>query len=264
MKPASPAVAADAKASWKNANKFAQAGKIDAVANLARQRVYVFSGANDKTVRTVVVDQVRKYYLLAGVPEERINYVTSPEAGHAIATQSAADLPCSATGSPYINNCGFIQSHQLLSFIYPDKAEPPNTGRLSGEIIKFDQGEFIKGSRASMDADAFVYVPQYCKANSCAVHVALHGCLQGASVIGDRFYKRTGYNEFADANAVIVLYPQARTSTGVPPNPLGCWDFWGYSSEDQKKPAFFTREAPQMSAILAMIERLGQAPATQP
>lgn len=264
MSPATPAVAADGRTSLRNATAFSNAGLIDPVARLARQRVYLFSGANDGTVKTVVADAVQQYYSLAGVPEERLRYHKSAQAGHAIATANPRDLPCEASSTPYINNCGFIQSHELLRHIYPDKKEAPNTGALGGDLIRFDQSEFVRGRRSSMDAEAYAYIPRACRAGGCAVHVAFHGCRQGASVIGSTFYQGTGYNEFADANALIVLYPQAHPSESIPANPRGCWDFWGYSSDNPGKPNFHTREGAQMSAVVAMIERLGQAAAAQP
>lgn len=264
MSPLAPSVGADARVSWKNALRFAAAGKIDPVANLARQRVYIFSGGGDRTVKTMVVDQVEQYYRLAGTPAQSIRYHKDASAGHSIITKAAGDVACPMTLAPFINNCGFVQSHELLRHIYPQKKSAPITAAAQGEIIQFNQSEFVKGTRSSMDQDAYVYVPKYCKSNRCIVHVALHGCLQGAGRIGARFYTGTGYNEYADQNKMIVLYPQAAVSTGVPPNPQGCWDFWGYSSEDQNAPSFFTQGAPQMSAIVAMVRRLGQARSAQP
>jgi len=40
--------------------------------------------------------------------------------------------------------------------------------------------------------------------------------------------KETGLNEVAEANDIIILYPQARKSSTLPMNPKGCWDWWGY------------------------------------
>ena len=34
-------------------------------------------------------------------------------------------------------------------------------------------------------------------------------------------------------------------------NPLGCWDWWGYSGSD-----YLTRAGPQIKAVRAMIDRL--------
>ncbi len=268
MTPASPAVAADGSQSWRNAQQFSSEQKIDPVNNLARQRVYIFSGSNDTTVKTVVVDQVAKYYQLAQVPSTNIVYNNTTVAGHSIVTARPSDVVCAITAAPYINDCGFTQSQVLLKHIYPGAAQQP-AAYPSQATLRFSQREFIKGTRTSMDDSAYAYIPAACQRSSCAVHVALHGCEQGAAVIGDRFYNGTGYNEFADANNMIILYPQVRPSNGIPPNPKGCWDFWGYSSEDQSQPTFYTRDAPQMKAIMAMIARLAQprpviASSTQP
>lgn len=262
MSPPSAAAAADGKTSFHNATTFAQQGLIDPVAQLARQRVYLFSGAKDNTVKAVVVDAVQQFYALAGVPAGQLRYHKNPDAGHGFITANPENAPCESTGAPYINNCGFSQADELLRHLYPDKREPASQGALRGELLQFDQREFIQGTRSSMDDTGFAYIPQACRAGGCAVHVAFHGCRQGASVAGPAFYG-SGYNEFADRNTLIVLYPQVHPSSGVPANPLGCWDFWGYSGEDAGKPGFHTRAAPQMAAVMAMVARLGQT-ARQP
>lgn len=256
MAPAIPAVAASGALSLANATRFAAAGLIDPVQNLARQRVYAFSGASDRTVKTIVVDQVRQYYLMAGARPEQILYRKHPDAGHAIMMKDDDDVPCASTAPPYINNCGFVQSHELLAHLY-GTGKPANAGAPAGRIVAFDQREFIRGSQTGMDARGYLYVPQYCTENACNVHVALHGCQQGAQVIGDRFYRGTGYNAYADTNRLIILYPQVEQSRGLPMNPRGCWDFWGYSNTPGSPP-FYAKGAPQMAAIMAMIDRLGQ------
>jgi poly(3-hydroxybutyrate) depolymerase len=243
--------------SLKNAEQFARAGKIDPVRNLTRQRVYIFSGSQDTTVKTVVVDQVADYYQRASVPSVNIVYNRTIAAGHSIVTAKLSDVACAKTEAPYINDCGFTQSQVLLKHIYLAATQPP-AATASQAVLRFNQREFIHGTRTSMDDAAYAYIPAACQRTACAVHVALHGCEQGATVIGDHFYSGTGYNEFADTNQLIILYPQVHKSAGIPPNPKGCWDFWGYSSEDQSHPTFYTREAPQMKAIMAMIARLGQ------
>lgn len=259
MQPTSPAEVPDGAASWRSAQRRAQEGSIDPVANLARQRVYLFSGTADPVVKTVVVNQVEKYYQLAGVAPAAIRYAKDVQAGHAIVTARTGDSPCGDTRAPYMNNCGFSQAAELLRHLAGSGAKPAATGELTGRIIEFDQREFVRGRRSSMDDSAYAYVPAACREQSCAVHVVFHGCLQGASEVGERFYRHAGYNEFADANAMIVLYPQVMASKGVPANPKGCWDFWGYSSEHPAMPDFQTRQAPQMAAVMAMLRRLGEA-----
>jgi poly(3-hydroxybutyrate) depolymerase len=81
-----------------------------------------------------------------------------------------------------------------------------------------------------------------------------HGCEQSAAVVGDAVYGRVGYNESADANGIIMLYPQVDPGT-IPDNPEGCWDWWGYSGSN-----FQTRSGPQLSAVRAMVQRLAARP----
>jgi poly(3-hydroxybutyrate) depolymerase len=79
-----------------------------------------------------------------------------------------------------------------------------------------------------------------------------HGCRQGAATLGERFVSEAGYNRWADTNRLIVLYPQVGASWW-PYNPRGCWDWWGYTGAQ-----YATKDAPQIRAVLAMVERLGQ------
>lgn len=259
MNPPSKYTGPDAEISFKNAKQFAQDGKIDDVENLKKQKIYLFSGSSDSTVKTLVVDQVKAYYSLAGVPDANIKYEHNVNAGHSIVTNNANDVICAETKAPFINNCGFEQSQDMLRHIYGELNPPTTSDKLSGKIVAFNQKEFINSPRSSMSDDAYLYVPKDCETESCRVHIAFHGCLQGAAQIGDRYYTTTGYNEIADTNKIIVLYPQAQISNPIPANPQGCWDFWGYSSADPSNLDFYTKNAPQMSAIMAMVKRLGEA-----
>ncbi len=73
------------------------------------------------------------------------------------------------------------------------------------------------------------------------------------------FYKDAGYNEWAERNNTVVLYPQtvawgSKAEGGK--NPKGCWDWWGYSGED-----YFRKSGKQISAVNWMIDCLtGAAP----
>lgn len=262
MNPASKfAVPPSAPASWVAAQTFAQMGDIDATSNLARQRIYLFSGKNDQTVTTQVVQETNRFYALAGVPTQNVKFVNTVNAGHAIITKLNSDLGCSITASPYINDCGFTQANDILNFIYPSLK--PATSKLSGKIISFNQASFAPTSVSSLSNTGYAYVPQACNTQTCRVHVAFHGCKQGAEQIGDLFYAKTGYNEVADANNIIVLYPQVTTSQVVPMNPEGCWDFWGYTSPFvPTMPSFYKKSAVQMAAVKAMLDRLAAPRAT--
>jgi poly(3-hydroxybutyrate) depolymerase len=69
------------------------------------------------------------------------------------------------------------------------------------------------------------------------------------------FVREAGYNRWADASRVIVLYPQAKSwnfwADPVRGNPEGCFDWWGYSGDD-----YLGRNGKQMRAVRAMIGRL--------
>ena len=49
----------------------------------------------------------------------------------------------------------------------------------------------------------------------------------------------------------MVLYPQVQSSNMAPMNPLGCWDWWGYTGED-----YLSQSAAQLAAVRSMVERL--------
>ena len=107
-----------------------------------------------------------------------------------------------------------------------------------------------------MADSGYVYVPASCIRSSstpgCGLHVALHGCEQTIADIGMTFVEDAGYNRWADTNRLIVLYPQVKKTEGrFSDNPLGCWDWWGYTGVgwDDKRGA-------QLRAIMAMVNRL--------
>ena len=239
------------------ANDFARANLIDDTANLKRQRVYLFSGMKDRTVTRTVVEQVNQFYLLAGTPAAQIRFVDNVGAGHAILTDSSADKPCAVTESPFINDCDYAQARDILQHLYPDLQ--PSSTSLTGKVIAFNQRNFIQEAYSSMNNTGYAYIPKACDSESCRVHVVFHGCLQTTQAIGNRFYTSTGYNQVADANKIIVLYPQAEPSPVYPYNPKGCWDFWGYTSVNPIDPDFYRKSGTQMQAVKGMLDRLGSA-----
>jgi poly(3-hydroxybutyrate) depolymerase len=98
-----------------------------------------------------------------------------------------------------------------------------------------------------------VFVPKECAAGKpCRIHVAFHGCRQGRGFVGRAFASEAGYNRWADANRVVVLYPQVAKSLFWPFNPQGCWDWWGYSGAN-----YASRGGLQLLAVHRMLEALG-------
>jgi len=48
----------------------------------------------------------------------------------------------------------------------------------------------------------------------------------------DKFARHTGYNEVGELNNIIIIYPQA---IAIIDNPMGCWDWWGYTAKFYRK-----------------------------
>ncbi|CAF1506109.1 unnamed protein product [Rotaria magnacalcarata] len=107
-----------------------------------------------------------------------------------------------------------------------------------------------RASSLSFDNDGFVYFPSACaKGLECSIHVALHGCKQGKAYVDDVFARKAGYLEIAELNNLIIIFPQVRSSLLFPTNPMGCWDWWGYTKNN-----FATKKGPQMVAVKSMID----------
>jgi hypothetical protein len=200
---------------------------IDSYANLANQRIYMFSGKSDTTVATSVMDQVYNYYVTTGsfVPSANVNYKKDLNAAHTFPTDydSTGNNSCTIAMSPYISNCGFDGAGAILQHIY-GTLNARNNGTLGGSFVQFDQSEFISSPNSyGMDTTGWMYVPAACASGTqCKLHIALHGCQQNYATIGDKFIKNTGYNKWADTNNIIILYPQTvADSTNHNPSPSG-------------------------------------------
>ena len=258
-------------------NYQAASGTIDPTSNIANKPIYMFSGTNDTTVRQGVMNTLQQYYETY-TNSSNIAYNQNSLAAHA---WISPDGPNSCTSSyiPYINNCGMDAEQTFLTNFYGSlnpkntgirtgsynpiasggnltnfygSLSPKNTGTLTGSYIQFDQNPFASGGNAksySMDSTGWLFVPQNCtNGQSCRLVVALHGCQQYQGIIQQQFVQKSGINEWADTNNIIVLYPQATNSSS---NPLGCWDWWGYLSSD-----YALKSAPQMDAIMAMVAQI--------
>jgi poly(3-hydroxybutyrate) depolymerase len=233
------------------ARSFAASGKIDELHHLRNDRVYLFSGGNDYLVTRDVVNQARAFYKFVGLADRNIVYVRNPLAGHAILTKAYGNA-CFASATPFVNDCDYDQPGAILGHIY-GKLNPPAPAADHGELREFFQTEFIAEARAHSVSDVgYVYLPRSClQGDRCRVHVVFHGCQQAAERVGDAVYRRAGYNNWAATNNIIVLYPQL---VATPRNPDGCWDWWGYDTA-----YYYTKKAPQMAAVMAMVRRLANA-----
>jgi len=71
---------------------------------------------------------------------------------------------------------------------------------------------------------------------------------------GNLFAKFGGYNEWAETNGIVVLYPQVERRQIPPPlNPQGYWDWWGQGYTHAK---YHTKAGSQIRAVAQMINVL--------
>lgn len=231
------------------ARSWASIDTIDPTNQLRASRVYLFSGSKDSVVVPALVADLERFYE-AFVPAGQIVHRTDVPAEHAMPTDDFGSA-CAAKGKPFINDCDVDVAGDLLKHLYGTLA-PRHDGALAGRLVAFDQFDFIADDRG-MGAKGWLFVPADCTATSppCRLHVALHGCQQNLSAIGEDFVRRAGYNRWADANRIVVLYPQTSEQATN-----GCWDWWGYTGID-----YAQRSGAQIGAMVAMVERLsGAAP----
>ncbi len=221
-------------------NQWAKDGAIDATTNLAGSKVYLFAAANDSVVKEATTTALQAYYLNY-LPAANIALRKDVKGEHGFMTDDYGNA-CMSKEMPFITNCSFDLAGALLGHLY-GQLNPRKTGTLDGVLSEFDQSP-----TNGMGSTGWVYVPKGCQAGtSCRVHVALHGCKQNVTDVGQEFVRNAGYNRWADTNNIVVLYPQ--TGKGATNS---CWDWWGYDDANYAK-----KSAPQMKAIVAMLDRLG-------
>jgi poly(3-hydroxybutyrate) depolymerase len=244
----------------KQTDDWARNGDIDDTRHIAGQKIYIFDGYNDAVVNRTVTDATHRFYLhyLSDRNRGNLFYQTAIGAGHSQVTLSYG-LECSDNKDYFIDQCNYDQAGVILQHIY-GALRPRNDDHPLGELLIFDQREFtLPASPASysLAETGYAYVPASCAAlEPCRVHIALHGCKQNYDAIGDRYVQHAGYNEWADTNHLIILYPQTIagdpvTNFGTPLNPYGCWDWWGYTDFN-----YAVKPGRQISTIKAMLDRL--------
>jgi poly(3-hydroxybutyrate) depolymerase len=263
----------DSASTYKNRlEKIAAKGWIDPPSNLARGKVYFFTGRSDDVVASATVEKARALYGALGVPAGNVVFEDrsgpAAKAGHSWVTNNFGSA-CDANASPYIDDCRYDQAGAELKAIYGADLQHP-AAAASGRIVAFDQREFVPDEATAANGlhdTGYLYVPKTCEAGAaqpCRIQVVLHGCKQSTEELGDIFYTKIGVNEWADPNGIVVLYPQAHATTPaeLPPNlqaygllyanPDGCWNWWGYSGDNQ----YLTKKGVQIVAIWKMIQRI--------
>jgi hypothetical protein len=233
---------------------------IDDPGNLADDRVWLFHGTMDDIVPRRTVQTLNALYQRLGIGAPRLHFDERP-ANHGMPVvkfPQESRFPrrgCEQYRPPFIIECGYEAAGELLAHLYAGSfTAVPKDAHENGRLIAFDQTEFFADSeKTSMSGVGYLYIPTQCREGTCRLHVAFHGCRQNtdsqdAERIHDDFIRDAGYNRWAPANNLVILYPQTTPSAA---NPRACWDFWGYSGSD-----YYGQNGKQMRAIRAMVDRL--------
>ena len=205
----------------------ASAGLIDPLPSLQSHTVHLFSGTIDSIISHGTMLALADMYEGLSVPfEPTFNF----SAEHAWVT-SAYGNNCSYLGPDFINNCDWDFAGRFLAATFMAAKLPWNATPgvfAPGSLRTFDQTPFGAEANMSMDATGYLYVPRACEAaasGTCTLHVNFHGCDQARGEVAAAYVSRTQLNEWAEANNIVVLYPQAAVDLHYG-NILACWNIW--------------------------------------
>ncbi|GHE21022.1 poly(3-hydroxybutyrate) depolymerase [Halomonas urumqiensis] len=230
--------------------------------DLARLRLFIWHGGEDEVMAPGLSEALAEQFRgwLAD-PDDQLLLLKSEEVGHGwpiglrakpVPATELAD--CHVGEGSHLLACDLDIAGQALEFVHGE-LEPP-ADEASGRLISFDQGE-VADAKGLADS-GYLYIPEVCDEGGCGLTMALHGCGMGAEQIDDTFVRYNGLNEWADTNRRVVIYPQVETSMA---NPQGCFDWWGYAESTwQLDPLHDSRQGTQVSALMAMLERLEESP----
>ncbi|MBY0315761.1 MAG: PHB depolymerase family esterase [Bdellovibrionales bacterium] len=227
------------------AKTYQSLNEIDALENLSNDIVYVFASTKDYIIHPSNSDRLIQF-MQNFIPSSQIikDYVQSTAHGFPTLNYGSS---CSAGGSPWLLNCQMDTAGTLLEKLYAQLL--PRGSFVAENLIPFSQSAFGNSS-TPLYSTGWIYVPTACRAGaSCRLHVALHGCQMSPSDIQDQFVKHAGYNEWAESNNIVVLYPQSDKIAQK--NPYGCWDWFGFTGAN-----YATKSGAQMKAIKSMIDQV--------
>jgi predicted peptidase len=211
--------------------------------NLANDPVWLFHGTLDTTVGASVNDATEALYL-EFVPAKQITYVNDVAAGHNFPTRGQGG-DCTALVAPFVGNCDYDAAGEILQHMYAG-LKPP----VANVVTELQPVTLAGASDAGLSNTAYLFVPPACADGSqaCALHLVLHGCAQSAEQVGTDFMTQSGYLPWAEANNIVLAFPQVIPSEV---NPYACWDWWGYTGED-----YSWRNGKQMQVVTDWIKLL--------
>jgi poly(3-hydroxybutyrate) depolymerase len=226
-------------------NTAAEQGLVADPKNLADDPVWLFHGTLDTTVAAEVNDAAQALYA-EFIPAEQITYVNDVAAIHNFPA-SGQGSECTAMEPPFVGNCDYDAAGEILNHLYTGLEKPSSEAETALHTVNLPAA-----TEAGLSDTAYLFVPPACAdgAQSCALHLVLHGCAQSAVTVGTDFMQQSGYLPWAEANDIVLAFPQV-----VPGalNPYACWDWWGYTGADYR-----WRNGKQMVVVVDWIKNLSE------
>lgn len=228
---------------------------IDDPSNLKDDKIFIYSGTKDSVVDPRVVHALEDYYD-AFVAKGNIASNFNLASQHCIPTLDYGEA-CGKLGSPYIGDCSYdgagVALQQMLGALNKAGAAVPSN------LYQFDQTDFYTGAGKdiSLDSTGYIYIPSSCAdgANPCRLHVSFHGCSQAQADIGSAYAEHSGFNTWAEANGIVVVYPYAVANQKLG-NPNACWDWWGYTDASPKEVTYTLQTGVQIAFAKAVVDTL--------
>ncbi len=200
-------------------------GLVADTAALADDPVWLFHGTLDTAVIAEVNDALKALYA-EFIPEGQIRYVNDFEAAHTFPSQGQGQ-PCTESQPPFVGDCDYDAAGEILNYLYSDLKAPGTES-----VTELTTVTLPGATKAGLNDTAYLYVPAACvDGQSCFLHLVLHGCAQSASQIGTEFIEQSGYLPWAEANDIVLAFPQVTPAAN---NPHACWDWWGYTGPDYR------------------------------
>lgn len=214
---------------------------------LADDPVWLFHGALDTVVAAGVSNAVETLYQ-EFIPAENIIYINDVAAAHNFPTRGQGP-ECKVSQSPFVSDCDFDAAGELLQHLYPGLNAPD--APLDAPLIAPLMSVNLPGAeKAGLVKTAFLYTPLACTngQQACALHLVLHGCAQSSAQIKTAFIEQSGYLRWAQANHIVLAFPQVAPAAA---NPYACWDWWGYTGSDYRY-----RDGAQMKVLADWVRGL--------
>ncbi len=231
------------------ATRRAAQNEIEPLGGVRDSRVYIFASQSDMIIRPGESDKLAEFYQ-SFMPAQSIQRATHSSASHGFLTSNYGNL-CSMMGTPWLLNCGYDLAGEILAQTDPQNTALAAPGTVdSSSLVFFDQRALI-GTGAVMHGWGAAYIPKTCTGPSarCGLHVALHGCQMNPDFIDRQFVDHAGFNEWAETNQLVVLYPQAEKTSD---NPYGCWDWFGYTGTN-----YTSKSGKQIQALRTLMKAIG-------